>query len=115
MGRCATQLAGRFADFAGVLPPQRALDVGAGTGALTQELVARLGEQNVAAAEPSPDYAATLSERFGGLDVREEAAEELPWQVGSFDAAIAQIDVVFPNEVPQAERELTRLIRPRYV
>ncbi|MGH3053640.1 MAG: methyltransferase domain-containing protein, partial [Gaiellaceae bacterium] len=80
MGRYSTQLAVRFADFAGVLPPQRALDVGAGTGALTQELVARLGEQNVAAAEPSPDYAETLRQRFPGLDVCEAPAEELPWE-----------------------------------
>jgi SAM-dependent methyltransferase len=112
MGRYSTQLAVRFADFAGVLRPQRALDVGAGTGALTQELVARLGEQNVAAAEPSPDYAATLRERFAGLDVREAPAEELPWEDGSFDAALAQLVVVFLNDVPQAVRELTRVTRP---
>ena len=112
MGRYSTQLAVRFADFAGVRPPQRALDVGAGTGALTQELVARLGVQNVAAAEPSPDYAATLRERFAGLDVREAPAEKLPWEDGSFDAALAQLVVVFLNDVPQAVRELTRVTRP---
>jgi SAM-dependent methyltransferase len=112
MGRYSTQLAVRFADFAGVRPPQRALDVGAGTGALTQELVARLGEQSVAAAEPSPDYASTLRERFPGLDVREAPAEELPWEDGSFDATLAQLVVVFLNDVPQAVRELTRVTRP---
>jgi ubiquinone/menaquinone biosynthesis C-methylase UbiE len=112
MGRYSEQLAVRFADFAGLLPPQRALDVGAGTGALTRELVARLGEQNVAAAEPSPDYAATLRERFPGLDVREAPAEELPWEDGSFDAALAQLVVVFLNDVPQAIRELSRVTRP---
>lgn len=112
MGRYSEQLAVRFSNFAGVLAPQRALDVGAGTGALTQELIARLGDQNVAAAEPSPDYVATLRERFPGLDVREAPAEELPWEDESFDAALAQLVVVFLNDVPQAVRELIRVTRP---
>jgi SAM-dependent methyltransferase len=112
MGRYSTPLATRFADFAGVGPPQRVLDVGAGTGALTDELVRRLGQENVAAAEPSPDYVATLRTRFPQLDVREAPAEELPWEDGSFDAALAQLVVVFLNDAPRAVRELARVTRP---
>jgi SAM-dependent methyltransferase len=67
--------------------------------------------ENVAAAEPSPDYAATLRERFPGLDVREAPAEELPWEDGSFDATLAQLVVVFLNDVPRAARELARVTR----
>jgi ubiquinone/menaquinone biosynthesis C-methylase UbiE len=112
MGRYSTQLAARFADFAGVHPPQRAVDVGAGTGALAQELVARLGAENVAAAEPSPDYTATLRERFPGVDVREAPGEALPWEDGSFDAALGQLVVVFFNDPARAVRELARVTRP---
>ena len=112
MGRYSTQLAVRFADFAGVGAPQRALDVGAGTGALTDELVARLGAENVAAAEPSSDYATTLRERLPGVDVRVAPAEELPWDDDSFDAALAQLVVAFLNDVPGAVRELSRVTRP---
>src|SRR5690348_9727173 len=82
MGRYSTQLAARFADFAGVGGAMRALDVGAGTGALTAELAARVGEAGVAAAEPSPDYVQILRERFPGADVREAPAESLPWEDG---------------------------------
>lgn len=112
MGRYSTQLASGFADFAGVRGPQRAVDVGAGTGALTDELVGRLGEANVAAAEPSTDYAATLRTRFPAADVREAPAEELPWENESFDSALAQLVVVFLNDAPQAVRELARVTRP---
>lgn len=112
MGRYSTQLAAAFADFAGVRAPQRALDVGAGTGALTGELVARLGEENVAAAEPSPEYAATLRTRFPRADVRDAPAEELPWEDESFDSAVAQLIVVFLNDVQGAVRELARVTRP---
>ncbi|HEY2183087.1 MAG TPA: class I SAM-dependent methyltransferase [Gaiellaceae bacterium] len=111
MGRYSAPLAVRFADFAGVAAPQRALDVGAGTGALTDELVKRLGENNVAAAEPSTDYAATLRNRFPGLDVREAPAEELPWEDETFDTALAQLVVVFLNDAPGAVRELARVTR----
>jgi SAM-dependent methyltransferase len=112
MGRYSIQLAGGFADFAGVHAPQRALDVGAGTGALTQELATRLGEENVAAAEPSGDYAATLRTRFPQAAVREAQAEELPWEDGSFDAALAQLVVIFLGDAPRAVRELARVTRP---
>ncbi len=111
MGRYSTQLASGFADFAGVSAPQRALDVGAGTGALTEELSTRLGEENVAAAEPSADYAATLRMRSPRVDVREAPAEELPWEDGSFDASLAQLVVVFLNDAPRAVRELARVTR----
>jgi SAM-dependent methyltransferase len=111
MGRYSVPLAERFADFAGVRAPQRALDVGAGTGALAGELVGRLGVESVAAAEPSADYAAALRKRFPGLDVRESPAEELPWEGGSFDTALAQLVVVFLNDAPGAVRELARVTR----
>ena len=109
MGRYSTQLAARFADFAGVHPPQRALDVGAGTGALTYELVARLGEESVAAAEPSPDYTATLRERLPRADIREAVAEGLPWENGSFDVALGQLIVAFLNDVSRGMQELARV------
>jgi len=112
MGRYSMPLAAEFADFAGVRAPQKALDVGAGTGALTAELVRRLSSESVAAAEPSADYAATLRERFPGLDVREAHAEELSWEDASFDSALAQLVVVFLNDAPAAVRELARVTRP---
>jgi ubiquinone/menaquinone biosynthesis C-methylase UbiE len=112
MGRYSTQLASRFADFAGVQATQRVLDVGAGTGALTEELVRRLGEESVAAAEPSADYAATLHTRFPRADVRETPAEELPWGDGVFDSTLAQLVVIFLDDAPRATRELVRVTRP---
>jgi SAM-dependent methyltransferase len=112
MGRYSSQLAVAFADFAGVRSPQRALDVGAGTGALTDELVRRLGEENVAAAEPSGDYASTLRSRFPRAEVQQAPAEELPWADESFDSSLAQLVVIFVNDAPLAVRELARVARP---
>jgi len=58
MGRYSTVLATLFADFADVRSGMRALDVGAGTGALTAELLRR--GASVAAADPSPEFVDVL-------------------------------------------------------
>jgi SAM-dependent methyltransferase len=114
MGRYSTQLAPAFADFAGVGAGMRVLDVGAGTGALTQELVARVGAENVSAAEPSPDYFAVLCQRFSDVAVVGLPAAEVSdaWNDGTFDAALAQLVVVFVEDAPAAFRELARVTKP---
>jgi SAM-dependent methyltransferase len=109
MGRYSTRLAGPFADFAGVEPGQRALDVGAGTGALTAELVAR--GVSVAAADPSPEFATVLRKRFPNLEVEEAPAESLPWGDGVFDVALAQLVVAFVSDAPDAVAEMARVAR----
>jgi SAM-dependent methyltransferase len=109
MGRYATALAPVFADFAGVPSGARALDVGAGTGALTTELLARGAA--VAAADPSPEFAAVLRERFPRTEVHEAPAEALPFAAGQFDVALAQLVVAFVTDAPAAVAEMARVAR----
>ena len=52
MGRYAIPLAPRFAEFAGVRQGWRALDVGAGPGALTGVLAQLVGPSSVTAVDP---------------------------------------------------------------
>ncbi len=78
MGRYSVLLAPLFADFAGVRGGQRVLDVGAGTGALTRELVSRGAD--VVAAEPSPEFTRALHARFPQIEVHEAPAEKLRWR-----------------------------------
>lgn len=109
MGRYSTRLAPLFADFAGVRAAQRVLDVGAGTGALTRELIAR--GATVVAAEPSPDFTRALRARFPQMEVHEARAEELPFADDSFDVALAQLVVAFMADAGAAMRELGRVAR----
>ncbi len=109
MGRYSTRLAPLFADFAGVNPGARVLDVGAGTGALSAELLTR--GASVAAAEPSPQFVTVLRERFPDLDVHEAAAESLPFDAGEFDVALAQLVVAFMSDAPAAVAEMARVAR----
>ena len=109
MGRYSTRLAPLFADFAGVSSGMRALDVGAGTGALTAELLAR--GSSVAAADPSPEFAAVLRERFPNIAVHEAPAESLPFEAGEFDLALAQLVVGFMTDALAGVAEMTRVAR----
>ena len=109
MGRYSKGLAPLFADFAGVEAGARTLDVGAGTGALTAELLAR--GASVAAADPSPEFVAVLRERFPDIDVHEAPAESLPVGAGEFDVALAQLVVAFVNDAPAAVAEMARVAR----
>ena len=107
MGRFSSRLAPVFADFAGVEPGMRALDVGAGTGALTAELVRR--DAAAGAIEPSPAFVAALRSRYPGVDVREGGAEELQWPDDSFDVALAQLVIAFMSDAPAGLREMRRV------
>jgi SAM-dependent methyltransferase len=112
MGRWARLLSVAFADVAGVAPGMRVVDVGCGTGALTRELVRRVGPGSVSAVDPSPTFGAAMRDRFVGLDVREAAAERLPYPDRSFDAALAQLVVHFMADPVAGLAEMRRVTAP---
>lgn len=112
MGRYSTPLAPRLADLAGVQLGQRALDVGCGPGALTGELVSRLGAEAVAAVDPSEPFVIAARERHPGVDVRRAAAEKLPFPDAEFDVALAQLVVHFVSDPIGSLREMARVTRP---
>ncbi|HWN22063.1 MAG TPA: methyltransferase domain-containing protein [Gaiellaceae bacterium] len=112
MGRYSTPLAPELADFAGVQPGQRALDVGCGPGALTSELVARLGAEAVAAVDPSESFVAAARERHADVDVRRASAEGLPFADDEFDVTLAQLVVHFMTDPVAGLREMARVTRP---
>ena len=112
MGRYSRLLSGQLADLASVRRGQRALDVGCGTGALTDELVARLGPDAVAAVDPSRSFVAATRARHPGVDVRQAPAERLPFPDGAFDAALAQLVVHFMPDPVAGLVEMRRVARP---
>jgi SAM-dependent methyltransferase len=115
MGRYAQALAPLLADFAGVAPGMRVLEVGAGPGALTEVLAHRVGAQAVAAAEPSSSFAATCAQRVPGADVREVVAESLPWDDATFDVALAQLVLNFMRDAATGVFEMQRVVKPEGV
>jgi SAM-dependent methyltransferase len=115
MGRYSVLLAPRFADFAGVAAGQRVLDVGSGPGALTSELVRRVGPAAVSAVDPSEPFVAAARERHRGVHVERASAEQLPFEDQAFDAALAQLVVHFMTDPVGGLREMARVTRPQGV
>ena len=111
MGRYSAGLSRPFADFAGVEAGQRVLDVGCGPGALTNELVARVGASHVAGVDPSVSYASSARERFPGVRIEVSTAGDLPFQDAEFDAVLAQLVVHFLADPVHDLREMARVTR----
>jgi SAM-dependent methyltransferase len=111
MGRYSEPLAPLLADFAAISRGQRVLDVGCGPGALTAELVERLGAASVSAVDPSEPFLAAVRERYSDVDVHQASAEDLPFATGSFDAALAQLVVHFMKDPISGLREMARVSR----
>ena len=116
--------AGYAADLAGRLAlrteaPSRVLELAAGTGILTREIVSRLpaGSTLVATDLNEP----MLSVARGKLDrARPEVTVEwrtadatsLPFDDGEFDAVACQFGIMFFPDKPKAAREAFRALRP---
>ena len=109
MGRYSAPLADLFLDVVGTRPGQRALDVGAGPGALTAALAQRLGEPGVQAIEPSTPFVEALRARLPRVQVRQGAAESLPFPDRSFDLTLAQLVVHFMADPVGGLTEMARV------
>ena len=95
---------------AGLGPGSAVVELGAGTGKLTQELVRR--GLLVTAVEPVAQMAGELSARLPGIPVCRAAAESTGLPGGAARAVLAaQAFHWFAN--PDAVREIRRLLRPR--
>jgi SAM-dependent methyltransferase len=109
MGRYSTPLAPELADFAQVSDGQSVLDVGCGPGALTAELVRRVGAPAVSAIDPSEQFVAAARQRFPEVTIRNSTAEDLPFASDSFHAALAQLVVHFMGDPVGGLREMARV------
>jgi SAM-dependent methyltransferase len=112
MGRFSRPLAVLMADVADVRAGQRALDVGCGPGALSEELVARLGAGAVTAVDPSEQFVAAARTRLPGARVELAVAEDLPLPDDAVDRALAQLVVHFMTDPVAGLAEMGRVTRP---
>jgi len=112
MGRYSEPLAVEFADSLSVQAGLTAVDVGCGPGALTAELVRRLGTDAVSAVDPSESFVEAARERLPGVDIRLGSAESLPFESDSVDLALAQLVVHFMSDPVRGISEMARVTKP---
>jgi ubiquinone/menaquinone biosynthesis C-methylase UbiE len=103
----------RALDEAGVQAGEIAADIGAGTGFLTEALVAR--GLKVVAVDQSEVMLEALSRKLtvpAGVECRTGVAEALPIDDGFVDHAFANMLLHHMEDPPGAIREMTRIVRP---
>jgi SAM-dependent methyltransferase len=91
------------------LPFERVLDLGAGTGKLTRQLVPLAG--SVVAVEPDPDMRAVLQRVVPGVEALDGSAEAMPLPDESVDA-ITAAQAAHWFRIDEAMQEMHRVLRP---
>jgi SAM-dependent methyltransferase len=109
VGRYGDSLGRELVTRAGLEPGMSAFDVGAGTGKLTGVLAAVVGEPKVSAVDPSETFVEALATRFPAANVRQAAAEDLPFAENFFDAVFAQLVVNFMSDPERGVAEMRRV------
>ena len=114
VGRWSRRVARVFVDWLGVPAGSRWLDVGCGTGALTQAIVAQAAPQAVTGLDPSAGFLAHARSRLAGAPVHFDVADaqSLPLAPASVDAAVSGLVLNFVPQPRQALAEMARVVRP---
>lgn len=110
VGRWSRQVAPAFLAWLDLPPGLRWLDVGCGTGALAEAILARCEPHSVTGVEPSEGFLAQARERLGDR-VRLQAghAGALPLGDASVDAVVSGLVLNFVPDLPAALREMARV------
>lgn len=110
-------LFGQFApwlvDGAQILPGERVLDVGCGTGIAAVAAKRRTGPEGPVVGVDINDAMLTRA-RLNNADINwiKAPAEELPFEDGLFDATLCQFALMFLEDRAAALREMARVTRP---
>lgn len=114
VGRWSRLVAPEFLDWLAVPAGRRWLDVGCGTGALSETILDRAAPQQVVGLDPSEaflDFARSrLRDPRVALRIGDAAA--LPVADGTFDAAVAGLALNFVPDPGTALAEMRRAVRP---
>jgi SAM-dependent methyltransferase len=114
VGRWSRQVARAFLSWLDLPPGGRWLDIGCGTGSLSEVIVEAVAPAEVVGIDPSPDYVAYARERVLDPRVRFEIgdADALPVLSARFDAVVAGLVLNFVPNPATAVAEMARAVRP---
>jgi len=101
-----------LAQRAARLRPARVLEIAAGTGIVTAELVAAAPTAQVTATDLNPAMVATGARRVPQARWEPADASDLPFPDDAFDLVVCQFGVMFLPDKPRAYREFARVLAP---
>ncbi len=112
VGRWSSRVAPLFLDWLDLPPGLSWLDVGCGTGALTECILDRTAPARVVGVDPAEGFVAAAAERLGGrATVAVAVADDLPLPDASVDCAVSGLVLTFVPDAPSALAESLRVVR----
>jgi SAM-dependent methyltransferase len=114
VGRWSRLVAREFVKWLTVPPGSRWLDVGCGTGALTQTVLENAAPSEVVGIDPSAAYIASAGARMDDPRAHFEfgEAQALRAAAATFDAVVSGLVINFVPQVEPAVAEMARVTRP---
>jgi SAM-dependent methyltransferase len=112
VGRWSRVVAREFLGWLDVPRGARRLDVGCGTGALTQTILRDCAPRSVHGVDPSAGFVEFARHRTNGASFELGDAQALPAKDGEFDAAVAGLVLNFVPKPERAAGEMHRAVRP---
>jgi len=113
VGRWSRLIAQKFVSWLGVPRGRRWLDVGCGTGALSQIILDHGAPDRVSGLDPSEGFVAYAQHRTANelVDFRVGDAQALPVSDAEFDATVSGLVLNFIPNQPKAVAEMKRVTR----
>jgi SAM-dependent methyltransferase len=112
VGRWSRLVAREFLAWLAVPSAKSWLDVGCGTGALTQTITEHAQLSEVAGVDPSEGFLAVARRRVPQAEFRIGDARALPFEDQRFDVAVSGLVLNFVPEPAKAAAEMRRVVRP---
>lgn len=114
VGRWSRRIADEFLTWLAIQPGQSWLDVGCGTGALTQCILEQAAPARIVGVDSSESFVAHASARVtdGRVQFRVGDARALPVEDRSFDVVASGLVLNFVPDQPEAVAEMRRAARP---
>jgi SAM-dependent methyltransferase len=113
VGRWSRLVAREFLDWLAIPPRKDWLDVGCGTGALSQTIIERCGPASVTGVDPSAAFIEHAKAQVQGpVRLFVGDAQSLPLDAASADAAVSGLVLNFVPRPQAALAEMVRVVRP---
>lgn len=114
VGRWSRLVAADFLKWIAIPPGQTWLDVGCGTGALSERILESCEPAKVVGIDPSDGFVSHAKAHVTGnhAEFRAGDARALPFDDAAFDAVVSGLVLNFVPDQPKATSEMRRVARP---